>query len=297
MKKPDLSAPEAIEIPTSLEVPKTLTNPQKVGDVPKKQTRRTTMEVDAALTKHTDPLKGTNRAAAAEELGITLQSLENRICRIPFLTTRWSRAASLAHMRDEMKNLNTPQEQINMEAILHREIDAKLVGLSIFTQRLIKQIDLLELRIARHEAAMEMDESHPDYKKMGKYLFRLSCKGEPKEEEMVRKNLEVLYAEFRQHADLGVGSMLTKARISSEYKIKGASGGRGVGGNGKPKGLGVAPKGSRPVMQQPTTLIDARGANLIVQNGNGRPDASTAGNGPADIRPTTTGQATADTPQ
>lgn len=285
-----------IKIPTDLKVPDVLTNPPP-GEMPKRKRKyATTLQIDAALAKHTDPVTGTDRNAAAAELGMAYKSLSMRILKTPFLLSRWSKAAKLTQLRDELINKGTPNEQIDMTGILHQAIDGHMRSLGVVTERIIEQINALEKRIRLHEEAFYMDESDPKFKSHSRFLFRLTDKGEPQEERFARESLQKLYTEYRQQHETGVHSMFTKARVSAELTSRGTQG-RGPG-SGKPKGLGMAPKGNRPVMPG-TTLIDARGANVLVQNGNGsttpngRPADTGNTGGAADLRPAPTGAATA----
>ena len=252
------------EIPKGLPPLAILQNPPQ-GEMPKDKrgrVRNTITQVDAALLKHTAN-NVTDRRAAAEELGMSYASLNTRIANEPFLMSRWSAAAKLRSLRDAMVKLDNGDEQIDLTGVIHRAIDVQMMGLSDISKRLITQIRALEIRIERNDQAIEMDESHSDYKKSRKYIFLRNFKGDPTEEMMVRDNLARLMEEYRCQAEAGVGSMLTKAKASSLLSSRGTQG----PGAPKKRGLGVAPKGSRPVVSGPTQ-INTQGGTVILQNGN-----------------------------
>lgn len=290
--------PEPVSIPIDLKVPAVLTNPVG-GEAPKPKRRATTiLEVDAALSKHTTTVGGTNRKAAAEELGVSLKSLENRIAKNPFLLSRWGRNATAQHLRDEMIKIGTKDEEIDFAGILHRSIDVQMMGDAEMTKRVLKQIADIENQIALHQEAFAMPDTDPRYKETRRHLFTYNDKGEPSQERLVRETLGNLYEQYRKLIELGVQANYTKARIMGELRKGAATGGRPTGAN-RPKGLGMAPKGSRPVMAA-TPLVDARGGNVLVQvtNGsqNGNPRAEAAGSA-ADLRPAPTNGTSAPPPE
>lgn len=276
-------------VPIDLRVPAVLTNPVG-GEAPKPRRRATTvLEVDAVLAKHTTTMGGTNRKAAADELGISLKAIEVRIAKNPFLLSRYGRNATANHLRDEMVKLGTKDEEIDFAGILHRGVDVQVLGAAEMTKRVLKQIADIENQIARHQEALAMPESDPRFKETRKHLFTYNDKGEPSQERLVRETLGNLYEQYRRQTELGVYAMFTKARIMGELRKGAATSGKPTGAN-KPKGLGMAPKGSRPVMPA-TPLVDARGANVLVQVTNGSPNGNAraeAAGGAADLRPATT---------
>jgi hypothetical protein len=266
-----------VVIPKDLQVPDTLVNPHS-GVIPKKKKIKwSVMQIDAMLMKHTDSSNTTNRQAAADEMGMSRNNLDVRIANTPLLLSRWGRTATMKHIRDEMKKLGEVDEHTDMAGMLNKSIDIHLAGTGSVAIFLIDQIKSLIKKIELHEAARLMDENDPKYQETRKHLFILNDKGEPKEEEMVRANLEKLTSQYMKGAEIGIGAALTKSKIASVL-CSGKGGGLGGGGGGEKRGLGVAPKGSRPVAPA-TAFIDARGANVLVtSNGNGNTNGGGAGN-------------------
>lgn len=199
-----------------------------------------------------------DRLVAAQQLGLTVKQLNNRIKNNHFLQARWSyRAVKTRLKEDAAKDLRLKkereEEQNEPSFRLQKNIDEQMVNLVEFQRTLTKRARMVESRIERGELAIT-DPKHPSA-----LPFSNNVKGDPAEEAMLRETLSELYEKIIHISEIITSGQVSKAKISSILSKK--RGGRG-GFVGSSRGTGFLPKGVGA-----KTIVDARGAQVLIQNG------------------------------